>query len=103
MQPLAMLIVIKTLQYKHISINHIALSMTTVIARPSSFLGSIKIEKLDKFNLFKFNDELQARMEELLERKKADLLTSEEVIELEEIGELDRIFTHINAMLVAQK
>ncbi|WP_416212551.1 hypothetical protein [Nostoc sp. ChiQUE01b] len=37
-------------------------------------------------------------MEELLERKKADLLTSEEAIELEEIGELDRIFTHINAM-----
>jgi len=42
-------------------------------------------------------------MEELLERKKADLLTLEEVIELEEIGELDRIFTHINAMLVAQR
>ena len=41
-------------------------------------------------------------MEELLDRKKADLLTSEEVIEVEEIGELDRIFTHINAMLVAQ-
>ncbi|BAY27143.1 hypothetical protein NIES2100_69650 [Calothrix sp. NIES-2100] len=76
--------------------------MTTVIARPSSLIGSIKIEKLDKFNLFKFNDELQARMEELLERKKADLLTPEEVIELEEIGELDRIFTYINAMLVAQ-
>ncbi|WP_298913209.1 hypothetical protein [uncultured Nostoc sp.] len=48
------------------------------------------------------NDELQARMEELLERKKADLLTLEEVIELEEIGEINRIFTHINAMLVAQ-
>jgi len=77
--------------------------MTTVIARPSSFLGSIRIEKLDKFHMFKFDDELQARMEELLERKKADLLTSEEIIELEEIGELDRIFTHINAMLVAQK
>ena len=37
---------------------------------------------------------------ELLERKKADLLTSDEVVELEAIGELDRIFTHINAMLV---
>ncbi|MEH2369022.1 hypothetical protein [Nostoc sp.] len=77
--------------------------MTTVIARPSSLIGSIRIEKLDKFNLFKFNDELQARMEKLLERKKADLLTPEEAIELEEIGELDRIFTHINAMLVAQQ
>ncbi|WP_167755986.1 hypothetical protein [Nostoc sp. ATCC 53789] len=57
--------------------------MTTVIARPSSLIGSIRIEKLDKFNLFKFNDELQARMEELLEHKKADLLTPEEAIELE--------------------
>lgn len=77
--------------------------MTTVIVRPSSLLGSIRVEKLEHFNLFKFNDELQTRMEELLERKKADLLTSSEIIELEEIGELDRIFTHINAMLIAQK
>ncbi|PAX52024.1 hypothetical protein [Brunnivagina elsteri] len=77
--------------------------MTTVIARPSSLLSSIRVEKLEHFNLFKFNDELQARMEELLERKKADLLTPEQIIELEEIGELDRIFTHINAMLIAQK
>lgn len=76
--------------------------MTSVITRPSSLLGSIRIEKVDHFNLFKFNEQLQARMEELLERKKADLLVPEEVIELEAIGELDRIFTHINAMLVAQ-
>lgn len=77
--------------------------MMTVIAKPSSLLGNIRVEKVDNFHLFKFNDELQVRMEELLERKKADLLTLEELIELEEIGELDRIFTHINAMLVAQK
>jgi hypothetical protein len=76
--------------------------MTSVITRPSFLLGSIRIEKVDNFNLFKFNEQLQARMEELLERKKVDLLTPEEVIELEAIGELDRIFTHINAMLVAQ-
>lgn len=77
--------------------------MTTVIVRPSSLLSNIQIEKLDNFNLFKFDDELQARMEELLERKKTDLLTTEEAIKLEVIGELDRIFTHINAMLVDQK
>ncbi|MBO1052453.1 MAG: hypothetical protein HEQ25_10755 [Dolichospermum sp. DET73] len=75
--------------------------MIPAISRPSTLLGEIKVEKVDKFNLFKFTDELQKRMEELLERKKADLLTSEEVIELEAIGELDKIFTHINAMLVA--
>lgn len=77
--------------------------MTTVIVRPSFLLSNIQIEKLDNFNLFKFDDKLQARMEELLERKKTDLLTPEEAIEFEEIGELDQIFTHINAMLVAQK
>ncbi|MCG6133577.1 MAG: hypothetical protein MET45_02740 [Nostoc sp. LLA-1] len=57
--------------------------MMTLISRPSCLIGSIRIEKIDKFHLFKFNDELQARMEELLERKKLDLLTLEEVIELE--------------------
>jgi hypothetical protein len=77
--------------------------MTTVIVKPSSLLGSIRVEKVDNFHLFKFNDELQVRMEELLEGKKADLLTPEEAIELEAIGELDRVFTHINALLVAQK
>ncbi|MGB3760440.1 MAG: hypothetical protein WBA07_29365 [Rivularia sp. (in: cyanobacteria)] len=77
--------------------------MTTVIARPSSLLANIKVETIDNLSVFKFNDELQARMEQLLELKKADLLTPEEIIELEEIGELDRIFTHINAILVAQK
>jgi hypothetical protein len=77
--------------------------MTTVIARPSSKLSSIKVETINNLSLFKFNDELQARMEKLLERKKADLLTPEEIIELEEIAELDKIFTHINAVLVAQK
>jgi hypothetical protein len=75
--------------------------MTTVIARPSSKLASIKVETIDNLHLFKFNDELQRQMEQLLERKKADLLTPEEIIELEEIGELDRIFTYINALLVA--
>jgi hypothetical protein len=87
----------------YITKNYITLCMTTVIVRPSSLLSNIQIEKLGNFNLFKFDRNLQARMEELLERKKTDLLTAEEAIQLEEIGELDRIFTHINAMLVAQK
>jgi hypothetical protein len=76
--------------------------MNPVITRPSSLIGSIKLEKVDQFSLFKFTDELQSRMEELLQRKKAEQLTLEEIAELEAIGELDRIFTHINAMLVAQ-
>jgi hypothetical protein len=32
----------------------------------------------------------------------ADQITSDEISELDAIGELDRIFTHINAMLAAQ-
>jgi hypothetical protein len=76
--------------------------MNPVITRPSSLIGSIKLEKVDQLTLFKFTNELQLRMEELLERKKADQLALEEIAELEAIGELDRIFTHINAMLVAQ-
>jgi hypothetical protein len=41
-------------------------------------------------------------MESLLEKKKADLLTREEAGELDAIGELDRIVTHLNAMIAAQ-
>jgi hypothetical protein len=41
-------------------------------------------------------------MENLLEKKKADQMTTDEITELDAIGELDRIFTHINAMLTAQ-
>jgi len=41
-------------------------------------------------------------MEIFLEKKKADQLLAEEVEELDTIGELDRIFTHINAMMAVQ-
>ena len=75
--------------------------ISPVIAKPSSLIGSIHLEKIGQHSLFKFTDELQSRMEQLLERKKADLLTPAEIAELEAISELDRIFTHINAMLIA--
>ncbi|MBW4683688.1 MAG: hypothetical protein KME40_01040 [Komarekiella atlantica HA4396-MV6] len=76
--------------------------MVTIVNKPSSLIHEICIEKVDKWSLFKFSESLQLRMEELLEKKKADQLTSEEVGELDAIGELDRIFTHINAMIAAQ-
>ncbi len=75
--------------------------VTSVIPKPSSLISKIQLEKVNQYTLFKFTNDLQNRLEELLEKKKADLLTPEEIIELESIGELDRIFTHINAMLVA--
>jgi hypothetical protein len=76
--------------------------MAAIANKPSSFIHEICIENVGNGNLFKFSDLLQQRMETLLEKKKADILSAVEVEELDAIGELDRIFTHINAMLAAQ-
>ncbi|MBE9160134.1 hypothetical protein IQ265_25395 [Nodosilinea sp. LEGE 06152] len=76
--------------------------MVTALSKPSSLIHEIQLEKVDNWNLFKFSESLQLRMESLLEKKKADQLTTDEIAELDAIGELDRIFTHMNAMLAAQ-
>ena len=76
--------------------------MVTTLNKPSSLIHEIQLKKVGDWNLFKFSESLQLRMESLLEKKKADQLTPDEIVELEAIGELDRIFTHINAMLAAQ-
>jgi hypothetical protein len=77
-------------------------TMVAALKKPSSLIHEICLEKVDNWNLFKFSDSLQLKMESLLEKKKADILTPEEATELDAIGELDRIFTHINAMIAAQ-
>jgi hypothetical protein len=76
--------------------------MVTLLNKPSSFIHEITIEKVGDWSLFKFSEPLQARMELLLDKKKADQLSAEEMGDLEAIGELDRIFTHMNAMMAAQ-
>lgn len=76
--------------------------MVDTLNKPSSLIHEIQLEKVDDWNLFKFSDSLQLRMECLLEKKKADQVTLDEIAELDAIEELDRIFTHINAMLAAQ-
>lgn len=76
--------------------------MATILNKPSSLIHEIQLEKVGNWNLFKFSEALQLRMENLLEKKKADQVTPDEIAELDAIGELDRIFTHINAMLAAQ-
>lgn len=76
--------------------------MVTTLNKPSSLIHEIQLEKVGDWNLFKFSESLQLRMESLLEKKKADRMTLDEIAELDSIGELDRIFTHINAMLAAQ-
>ncbi len=76
--------------------------MVSILNKPSSLIHEICIEKVDRWKLFKFSESLQHPMELLLEKKKADPLMAEQVAELDAIKELDRIFTHINAMMVAQ-
>ncbi|HSM80524.1 MAG TPA: hypothetical protein VLS96_02505 [Nodosilinea sp.] len=76
--------------------------MVTAPNKPSSLIHEVQLEKVGSCSLFKFNEHLQLRMEVLLEKKKADQLTTHEVAELDAIGELDRIVTHMNAMLTAQ-
>ena len=74
-----------------------------MMIQPSSLLpNGIEIEQINNFNLFKFTDNLQARSDELLERSKVGLLTLDESVELAGISELSRIFTLINAMVIAQ-
>jgi hypothetical protein len=63
----------------------------------------IKVEKVDHLNLFKFTDELQSRFEKLLEQNQDNLLTPEEKEELINISELDRFFTYLNSLLIAQQ
>jgi hypothetical protein len=76
--------------------------MIATLNKPSFLIHEIQIEKVGNWNLFRFSEPLQLRMKTLLENKKSDLITPDEIAELDAIGELDRIFTHINAMLAAQ-
>jgi hypothetical protein len=76
--------------------------MVTTLNKPSSLINEIQLKKVGNWNLFKFSESLQLRMESLLEKKKADQITPDEISELDAISELDRIFTRINAMLAAQ-
>jgi hypothetical protein len=75
--------------------------MQPTIPRPSTLIKNICLETVDQWQLFKFDDELQNRMEDLLERKKGDQISPEEQLELDAIAEMERIFTHINALLIA--
>jgi hypothetical protein len=76
--------------------------MTTLL-KPSTFIPKgLQVQQVNNLTLFKFSDELSDRLQTLLDRKKADLLTAEEAIELEAIGELDEIFSYINAVMIAK-
>ncbi len=79
--------------------------MTPVpMIEPSSWLRSgITVEKVDGINLIKFTPELHTRLEELLEKRKGEQLTSLEEAEYTGISELERILTFVNAKLIANR
>jgi hypothetical protein len=77
--------------------------MTATVIKPSDWITTgIRVETINNLKLFKFTEELGDRLQALLDQKKANYLTPEEAIELEAIGELDMMFTYVNAVLAAQ-
>jgi hypothetical protein len=57
--------------------------ITQTMVQPSSWIeAGIKLQKTRGLNLFKFTDDLQMRLETLIDRQKANLLTPEENAEL---------------------
>ena len=71
--------------------------------KPSSLIpNGIKVEPLGNSYLFRFNEPLQNRLEDLLEKSKLARLTPEETNERAGIKELSKIFTLINAELAAK-
>jgi hypothetical protein len=75
--------------------------MTTLL-KPSTLIPKgLQVQQIDRLTLFKFTDDLGDRLQILLDRKKADTLTPEEALELAAIGELDEIFSYINAVIAA--
>ena len=78
--------------------------METILIKPSTILPEgLCLQQVNNLTLFKFTEELGERMQELLDKKKADTITQDEIIELETIGELDNIFSYINAVIAAQE
>jgi hypothetical protein len=73
------------------------------MVKPSSLLSDgIALREFGDIQMFRFTDELQDRLELLLEKSKAGSLTPEERSEWAGITELSRIFTFINAELAAK-
>ena len=77
--------------------------ITQMMVQPSSWVDSgVTLRKVRGQSLFKFTDSLQIRLDDLAERQKTDELTETEQAELAGILELDRIFTLLNAKIIAE-
>ena len=74
-----------------------------LMIKPSSLIpNGIQVEPFGNSYLFRFNELLQNRLEDLLEKSKLDRLTPEETNEWAGIKELSQIFTLINAELASK-
>ena len=74
-----------------------------LMIKPSSFIDTgIQVQLVRGLLLFKFSEFLQERLESLNEKQREELLTPDETVELAGILELDRIFTLLNAKIIAE-
>lgn len=74
-----------------------------LMIQPSSFIDAgIQMQSVRGVFLFKFSESLQARLERLNEKKREASLSPDEEVELTGILELDRIFTLLNAKIIAE-
>ena len=94
------------IQHKLLRLRYLAwvpiIAMTTLL-KPSAFIPKgLQVQQIRNLTLFKFTDALGERMQTLLDKRKADSLTPEETLELEAIGELDEIFSYINAVMASR-
>jgi hypothetical protein len=70
--------------------------------KPSSWINQgIVLRQVENFNLFKFSDELNDRLDELNDRLKTLGLSESEQAEWKGLLELDQIFTFLNAKVLA--
>ena len=76
--------------------------MIQVAISPASLLDeAVCVEEVEGLRLFKFTEILQARLEALLEANERNALSEEDSVELTSLNELDRLFTYLNARLLA--
>ncbi|MGB5913743.1 MAG: hypothetical protein WA783_20155 [Phormidesmis sp.] len=84
------------------SIACLSIMFQITISPKSALDEGIRIEDVDGLRLFKLAETLQTRLEGLLERNETAALSREEESELENLTELERFFTYLNARLIAQ-
>jgi hypothetical protein len=74
-----------------------------LMIQPSSFIDAgIQIKPVRGLFLFKFSEDLQARLERLNEEQRESKLSPDQEVELTGLLELDRIFTLLNARMVVE-